>query len=371
MTEPASLTLLVASDDAALLDEVLRYLEAIPGCRILAAARSPGELATAMATGAPDGVVISGGLAVDLAESGRGLPITRLAVVEREQRADVLRAAVELGARGVVRWPQERDELRRLVGDAAAGGTAEARPGDLTALWGPKGGSGTSVLAAHLAGALAALGADCLLVDLDLAHGDQTAILGAGPESRSLADLLRVAGEITRPTVDAVAWRHPRGFRAVLAPEPGTVPKPSEVAPVLTALRSAAGHLVADLPSGDLDAAAAVCAGATRLLLVVTPDILALRRGRDSMRGLIAEGLDPERVDVILNRSDGGEITPGDVEAVLLRPVAARIRPDLGLLRAPDRGELSASGLRLLDGIARRICGLPDAGRGLARLARR
>ena len=50
----------------------------------------------------------------------------------------------------------------------------------LTTCWSPKGGVGTSVVAATLALRTAASGVDCLLVDLD---GDQPAVLGAPPPS--------------------------------------------------------------------------------------------------------------------------------------------------------------------------------------------
>lgn len=48
----------------------------------------------------------------------------------------------------------------------------------LTVCWSPKGGSGTSVVAAALALQTAAAGDECLLIDLD---GDQPAILGLAP----------------------------------------------------------------------------------------------------------------------------------------------------------------------------------------------
>ena len=69
----------------------------------------------------------------------------------------------------------------------------------LTVCWSPKGGSGTSVVAAALAVQTAAAGRECLLVDL---AGDQPAILGLpSTDGQGLTDWL------TAPDVPVDALR--------------------------------------------------------------------------------------------------------------------------------------------------------------------
>lgn len=370
MSSRVSPTVIVASDDLALLDEVVRHLDQIPHWRLAASARSVPELLEAIGSYSPDAILLSDGLARDLAEAGNSTTFgsARLVIVGRQEHPATLRAALKLGAKGFAVWPHEQRELRPLVEEGLAGPVPRrTAQGSLTAIWGPKGGSGTSVLAAHLASNLASLGVDCLLVDLDLDHGDQSAILGAEAETKTVSDLLRVVEEITPSALGSVAWRHPDGFRAILAPgspgESGLVKGPEAVR-ILNAIRETTAHVLADLPSGFGEILYSVAEEATRILLVITPDLLSLRRGREAMQFFSSAGIDAGHIDIVVNRSRSGDISASDVAAVLGRPNVAQVPPDVGLLRAPDRGQLSPSGRRLLDTLARRIAGLPQPRRG-------
>lgn len=356
---------LVASDDLTLLDEIVRHLEEIPHWRLLSSARSAPELEAGIAGLAPDAVLISDGIAGDLARlmPAGSPPRPRVVVVGREERTETLRAALRLGARGFVRWPEDRREIRAHVEEGLDAGGHDPTPrAPLTVLWAPKGGAGASVLSAHLAGALAATGAQCLLADLDLDHGDQAAILGAEQETKSITDLLRVVDEISAGALDAVVWRHPSGFRVLLSrglPGEGAIVKGRDLVRVLEAAREAEGLVVADVPSGDQELALLTAEVATRMLLVVTPDLLALRRARQAVAGLESAGVGGDRVGVVVNRFGDAAVTAAEVEAVVGRPVVAIVPPDLGLLRAPDRGRLADSGLRVLSDLAHRLMGRP------------
>ncbi|MEZ5168106.1 MAG: hypothetical protein R2695_17075 [Acidimicrobiales bacterium] len=63
----------------------------------------------------------------------------------------------------------------------------------LTVCWSPKGGSGTSVVAAALAVSTASAGRECLLVDLG---GDLPALLGLAEEGDGVADWLAASCEV-------------------------------------------------------------------------------------------------------------------------------------------------------------------------------
>jgi Mrp family chromosome partitioning ATPase len=413
MGKPAP-TVVVASDDPVLLDEIVRHLEELPSWRLAGSARTTGDLQRLFADHSPDAALVSAGLARELerelqgdlypgASGARlGRKGSRLVVVATEQEPGILRCSLRLGA-GFVLWPQERADLRATVeAEVPAAVSDRAR---LVAVWGPKGGSGASVLAAHLAAAAAACGR-CMLVDLDLCHGDQRVLLGAGDHPRTLLDLLAVGDDIPPEAVEGVAWRHPAGFAVVLSPgpaagrlphgalgargpqgaeqvanvppeEPWTVAGPDGghglhaadsqrgVAVVLDAVRETAGLVLADLPSGLGPLSLEIAGGADAVALVVTPDLLALRRTRDAARA-VAEG--PE-VGAVLNRwsrGNGGDVlSPGDVEAVLRVPVWAKVPLQAGLLRAPDLGRLSRPACRALAPLAALIAEgrLAEAGR--------
>lgn len=206
----------VAADDLNLLDEIVRHLEELPHWRLSASARTVDQLVNAVAAGRPDAVLISASMVRDLAEREQSLGNVRIVVFGREEDSASLRASLRLEARGFVLWPQERKDLRALVEKGLALATQSHRVarGSLTSLWAPKGGSGASVLAAHVASVLASFGIGTLLVDLDLDHGDQSAILGAEREPKTILDLLRVIEEATPSVVDSIAWAHPEIGRA-------------------------------------------------------------------------------------------------------------------------------------------------------------
>jgi Flp pilus assembly CpaE family ATPase len=128
------------------------------------------------------------------------------------------------------------------------------------------------------------------------------------------------------------------------------------VASALEALCDRPGLVVADLPSGLGRLSVEVAAGSDAVALVVTPDLLALRRARDAAKAL-AGG--PE-VGVVLNRwSRASGLSPTDVEAVLGIQVWARVAPQAGLVRAPDLGRLSRAACRALAPLAARVGAVP------------
>jgi pilus assembly protein CpaE len=355
---------LVASDDLILLDEVIRHLEEIPHWRLLRSARSIDELLR-LGNDA-DCILLSEGLAPELAIHPRaGRLSAGLVLLGRQESTEVLRAGLRLGARGFILWPDEQSQLRGLVEVESPAPEATSSPaGALHAVWAPKGGAGASVVAAHLSGAFAISGRSTVLVDLDLDHGDQTALLGAEPTAKSVGDLIRVADEISEKVVQSVLWSHPLGFRAVLSPAKlGTIgaSNSAAVGRVLRAIRAAAHNVVVDLPSGLNPVARAAFHEATSISVVLTPDLLGLRRARDLLESLCAEGVSSDKIDVVLNQAGGPDITAKEVEAVLGVVAVTRVRADLQIYRAANRGELSPLACKMLTTLARRLASLAGA----------
>jgi len=357
-------TVLFASEDPTLLEEFIRFTEGIPQWRMLPPASSKGELLASLDSGTADVVVITDGIMREL-ESHESAMISsrRTLVVARTEEVGTLRQALKLGAAGFLLWPKERQELRRLVEESfQADKPSLGVAGQLTAVWSPKGGSGSTVIAAHLAGASSQL-KDTVLVDLDLDHGDQSVLFPATEDVKTTIDLLRVATEITPSVIDQIAYRHGSGVRVIFSPaSPGEsdIVKTSDLSAALQLVRASVAHLIVDLPTGIHDLAITVAEEADAIVLVVTCDMLSLKRGRDAMRLIRSSGLDASKVSVLVNaQSSGSDITLKDVEAVIGRPVAISVRGDSGLAAAPDRGELAQSGLRLLEPLARKLLGIP------------
>lgn len=360
----ASPKVLVACDDLILLDEVIRHLEEIPHWRLL---RSAGSIDELLRLGnEADCVLLSGALAPELALHPRsGRLSSGVVLFGRQETTDALRAGLRLGARGFILWPDDQSQLRGMVEVEAPAPVASSSPaGSLYAVWAPKGGAGASVVAAHLAGAFAIAGRSTVLVDLDLDHGDQTALLGAEPTNKSVGDLLRVADELSAKVVQSVLWSHPLGFRAVLSPAKlGQIGETdgAAVGRVLRAIRETEQNVVVDLPSGLNPVARATIDQATSVSVVLTPDLLGLRRARDLLESLYADGMPSEKIDVVLNQAGGPDITPKEVEAVLGVAAVTRVRAELQIYRAANRGELSPLACKMLTPLARRLASLAGA----------
>lgn len=369
---------MVACDDLILLDELIRHLEEIPQWRLVVSARSVEDLVQGCITHLPDALLLSGSLARQLAEEPDVYQLdAALVVFGRAAEVSELRAALRLGARGYVRWPEERTELKALVERGMHEPAPSERPqGPLHAVWAPKGGAGASVVSAHLAASFAQQGKDCLLVDLDLDHGDQTSVLDVRTDTRTVADLLPVAGEMTIDVARSVVWSHPSGFGVIASPGVhGAAAEASaeSLSRVLGTIRQTSDYVIADTPSGLNDLSINVLRTASSVVVVLTPDVLALRRARDALGVLAPMGIGPERIRVVLNQYGGPHISQREVEEVLGVKRVVKLRADFEIYKAANRGQMSPSAIKALTGLSKTLADLyrPDRPRIPKSLLRR
>ncbi len=336
-----------------LAEDVMHFLDRSGQARVVATATDERQLAEAVRQLEPDAVVASPGF------TRSPLPIDgrALLTVDTAESIAGLRAAIRAGAGGFFLWPQEREGLAAAAA-RVAGPTAERicrRAGAVVAVFGPRGGVGTTFLATHLAAAYARQGRECLLVDLDLAFGDVSIAVGAPTEgARTILDLLPVVGELSARHLDEVLWTHPGGFRVLLAPHvppDAALIGPAEVSAAVAGLRRLTDVVLVHVPRGLDEVTQAALAGADRVLVVLQLDVASFRAAR---RAIAAAGIE-ERCVLVVNRAGRADITPADVERVFGRSAAAVIRVDRAIPSAQDRG-------RLLPGRGR-------TGRAVSRLA--
>ena len=220
----------------------------------------------------------------------------------------------------------------------------------LLAFWSPKGGSGTSVLAAASALVLARRADGARLADLE---GDLPAILGlAADPPTGLNDWLAAGSEapveaLTRLSVPAApgVTLVPRGVtdRAL-----GGVPAAEAGAALAVALRDGPVPTVIDAGRATTPAARAVIEVADVSVAVVRGCYLALRRGVHSP--LLARS-----AGVVLVEEPGRSLGAPEVADVLDRPVLARVPIRPAIARAVDAGVLAS---RLPDALARPVARL-------------
>jgi pilus assembly protein CpaE len=214
----------------------------------------------------------------------------------------------------------------------------------MVAVYGPRGGAGATFLATHLAASFAHGGKDAVLVDLDPVFGDVTAAMGVPPDPapKTVADLAPVAQELGAPHLDEALWRHPAGFRALLAPA-----DPLEHERVglfhytaaLSVVQASADVVVLHLPRGLDKVAMAGLEMSDRILLVLSLDVLAFRSAKRALSLLEAAGL-AGRCEIVVNRASRGDIVPSDVRRVFGVDAAAVLRSDRAVPTAQDRGAL-------------------------------
>jgi len=369
LLHPSLTRVLVAVRDLALHQEVLDFLGRDGRVDVAAATTAPGELPTLVERAGVDAIVCCADLARAAARpsnhDGRDeRPAPDVHLVAGELTVPVLRLAVDVGARGAYRWPEEREELAdrirarsdRRLGTGRGGGS-------LIAVVPARGGAGGTFVSTQLAASFASRTASTVLVDGALSFSDLMPALGlpAEPRPATIADLRPVARELNAQHLAQVLRRHEAGFDALLAPvdsEAVDGDGPRLVRSVIRVLVTEFDVVVVHLARGLDEAGLAAAALADVCLLVTTLDLFSLygaKRLVDRLAGPGGEEANPS-VRVVVNRAARGELSDDDVQRVLGIGPMARIRVDPAVPKTQAHGELltprSTRAARDVDGLA-------------------
>ncbi|MFC8895980.1 AAA family ATPase [Streptomyces cinereoruber] len=224
-------------------------------------------------------------------------PAVGVVLITADASPVLFSAAMDSGARGLVTLPLGYEELASRVQAAAqwsagvrrhlgSGPDQAAGPGGtVVTVSGAKGGVGTTVAAVHLALAARASGRSVALVDLDLQSGDVASYLDV-QFRRSVADLAAITDISPRVLQDAV-YVHETGLSLLLSPaegERGEEVTDRAARQVVSALRGRHEVVVVDCGSRLDGAGAAVIEMADTALLVTTPDVVAVRAAKRTVR---------------------------------------------------------------------------------------
>ena len=343
--------LLLAISDQALASSAVALAQEGEGLEVVDVVSDAEEVARALRRLDVDAVILHDALgAVPVLELAREIsasnPEVGIVLVAADESPDLLRAAMQAGIRDVVGLPLSLERLEasvrqaaqwsralrdRVAGEESAGG---ALGGPIVAVAGAKGGVGTTTVATQLAlaAARATPGRPVCLVDFDLAKGDVRAFLET-PFRRSVVDLVEVAGELSVRHLQETLYTHELGFRVLLAPDHGERAEDvdSVVARnVLNAVKARHALTVVDLGATPSEASAIGAEMATTVLVVTTPDVVALRgvqRLRDLWRRLQVR--EDDGVVVLLNRTSRKlEVQPDLARKVVGIPTTQVTIPD-------------------------------------------
>jgi pilus assembly protein CpaE len=207
----------------------------------------------------------------------------------------------------------------------------------------PRGGAGTSTVAANLAIALAEdTQARILLVEGKLFFGHLDVMLNIRSRN-SLADLIPHATALDDILVREVVTGHISGIDVLLAPsdiQAAQGIRPQEIFNVINNLQRLYDFVVIDAGSSINDNTVTMMDAAGRILLVTNPDLATLHDVSRFMRISQSLAYPADKILLVLNRSemDGG-VKARDIEVVLHQRIFAEIANDpANALRCVNRG---------------------------------
>lgn len=336
MEDVARVVLALEQPDVA--EEVMHFLDRTGRSRVVGTASDPRQLAEAVRQLEPDTVVAAPSL---LAPRGE-LNGSALLALDTKQSVGTLRRAIRAGASGFYLWPAEREDLAiaaarpRPLPEHEVAGAAR-----VFAIYGARGGAGTTFLATHLAAAFARRDRACVLVDLDVAFADATAALGVPAEEpvRTIGDLLPLGDEVGPRHVGEVVWRHPLGFDVLLAPADATAAgavRGEHYRAAIAAARRTCELVLLHVPRALDDVARTGLELADLVVMVIGLDVVSFR---DAKRAIGAAALE-DRCVFVVNRASRSEIAPRDVERVFGQAPTAVLPAARGVAAAQDRGRL-------------------------------
>ena len=290
-------------------------------------------------------------------------PALGVIILGDELDAALLRGAMQAGARDFVLVRSEGGRLgeavRRLVMTVAAPTVQRANdgPGKVIAVFSTKGGVGKTTVASNLAAAVALQsGKDAALVDLDLEFGGVTSMFGAHAPA-SIVDLCRLDGPITSAVVDKVLVpgkiagmgktrvrnKESIGEVRILAapPSPDLAAEVdgdarrkrnySYVGDILAAAAESMPYVVIDTGSNFRDTNLTALDQADVIVLVTTPDILALQNTGKCLEILLRRlEYSPDRILLLINQIDKAMgVSLQEISRGLDYPISHRLPNDI------------------------------------------
>ncbi len=278
-------------------------------------------------------------------------PLCSVIMMSVQGEADYLRRSMLAGAREFLVKPfssdelnasirqvyaREREKFSRMAPVAAPGGTAPAQsrePGQVIAVFSPKGGVGRTTVAVNLAVAAATdLNKKVVLVDASFQFGDVGVLLNLNPKGKSIADLLPELEAGEPESLDTFVVTHSAGFRVLLAPptpETAELITPAAVRKIIEKLRYEADVVIVDCAAFFNDTTLGILDMADTILTMLSLEITSIKNMRLFLEVADQLGYEKGKVRLVLNRGDSAlGIRVTDVEQSIGRKVNDTITSD-------------------------------------------
>jgi pilus assembly protein CpaE len=263
----------------------------------------------------------------------RGTPsVAQAPIMIYSSREDVASkvAGFKAGADDYIVKPAAAAELVARI--RAALRSDEKALAHIVALWGSKGGVGTTTLASNLAVALRSkTGSKVTLMDAAVLGGMVEVLLNL-PPSHTIADLVPRLYDLDAELLSSVLAKHSTGLRALLSAPASTdddLIGAAQFERILAWLQSSTDYVVIDTSPSLDESTRAVLQLANQILLVITPEMTSLRNAKLFLN--VAQSLQEngQETAVLLNRHPTkGGLALKDIEAALRTKVAFQVPTD-------------------------------------------
>src|SRR5438552_7772423 len=221
--------------------------------------------------------------------------------------------------------------IKSLLARFAPRDSLVGRPplGRVFALYGAKGGVGTTTIAINAAIALhRELGRKVCLVDGNLQFGDHRVFLDLGLDRKSIVDI------VTAPTIDAdlirqVLVKHDSGVDLLLAPpspETAELVTPEHLPAIIDQLRGLYDYILIDIDKRLDDVNLGVLEASETMFVVMTADLSCLKNVRLVLETIGHLGYEAAKIQLVLNRSNAFTgINVKNAEGALKRTIGHQI----------------------------------------------
>jgi secretion/DNA translocation related CpaE-like protein len=348
--------------ESALRDEIDRVAAAVGVRAVHVSATSPVSRKSWSAAAA---VVLDEAAAEVCAHTGLPRRAHVIVVTGGEPTSSTWAAAIEVGARHVLRLPAQEHELVRELADAGESVRDNGARGQVVAVIGGRGGAGASLFAV----ALAQLASDPLLVDLDPWGGGIDLLVG-GETTPGVRwpDLALQGGRLNWSAVREALPRH-RGISMLSGTRREYEMDARAVDAVIDAGRRGGATVVCDLPRRVTDAAE-IALDTADLVVVVSPCDVRACAATTTMAPALT-GINPNVGLVVRGPSPGG-LRAEEVAAIAAVPLLASMKPhprlaeqlEHGGLRLRQRSALAAAASQVLAVLPARPAAKPKGAQG-------